>query len=66
MSLDPSYVLMAIGCSHQQANGSLRLTLSRFTTEEEIDETLKFLPEIIKKLRKMSPLGKLVKKITGE
>ena len=66
MSLDPSYVLMAIGCSHQQANGSLRLTLSRFTTEEEINETLKVLPEIIKKLRKMSPLGKLVKKITGE
>jgi cysteine desulfurase len=66
MTLDPSYVLMAIGCSHQQANGSLRLTLSRFTTEEEIDYTLNVLPGIIEKLRKMSPLGKLVKKITGE
>ena len=57
-SLEPSYVLRAIGLSHQDSNGSLRLTLSRFTTEQEIDYTIKILPDIIKKLRKMSPLGK--------
>jgi len=59
--LEPSYVLMAIGLSHQEANGSLRLTLSRFNTEEEIDYVLKILPGIIKKLRIISPLGKLIK-----
>jgi cysteine desulfurase len=56
-TLEPSYVLRAIGLSHQESNGSLRLTLSRFTTEEEIDKTLEVLPDIVKKLRKMSPLG---------
>jgi len=60
-ALEPSYVLMAIGLSHQEANGSLRLTLSRFNTEEEIDYVLKILPGIIKKLRIISPLGKLIK-----
>ncbi len=58
-TLEPSYVLRAIGLSHQEANGSLRLTLSRFTTEEEIDYVLKILPGIIKKLRIMSPIGKV-------
>jgi cysteine desulfurase len=65
MTLEPSYVLRAIGLSHQDANGSLRLTLSRFTTQEEIDYTLSVLPDIIQKLRKMSPLGNLVKQPTG-
>lgn len=59
-SLEPSYVLLAIGVSHEDANGSLRLTLSRFTTEEEIDYTLKVLPEVVEKLRKISPFGKMV------
>ena len=58
-TLEPSYVLRSIGLSHQEANGSLRLTLSRFTTEEEIDYVLKILPGIIKKLRIMSPIGKV-------
>jgi len=57
-TLEPSYVLMAIGLSPEQANSSLRLTLSRFTTEEEIDYTLKVLPEIVKSLRKISPFWK--------
>ncbi len=56
MNLEPSYVLKAIGLSDEQANGSLRLTLSRFTTEKEIDYVLKVLPGIIKKLRRFSPL----------
>jgi len=55
-TLESSYVLMAIGLSHQDANGSLRLTLSRFTTEEEIEYTLKVLPGIVNSLRRISPL----------
>ena len=57
-TLEPSYVLIAIGLSPEQANSSLRLTLSRFTTEEEINYTLESLPEIIKNLRKISPFWK--------
>jgi len=57
-TLEPSYVLMAIGLSHEQANSSLRLTLSRFTTQEEIDYTLKVLPGVVKSLRKISPFWK--------
>lgn len=60
MKLEPSYVLKAMGVSDENANGSLRLTLSRYTTEKEIEEVLKILPEIIKKLRKISPFGKAV------
>ncbi len=56
--LEPSYVLLAIGVSHEDANGSLRLTLSRFTTEEEIDYALEVLPDVVEKLRKISPFGK--------
>jgi cysteine desulfurase len=63
MTLEPSYVLKAIGLDHQEANGSLRLTLSRFTTEDEIDYTIKVLPDIIKKLRGMSPLGGFIKNV---
>lgn len=57
-TLEPSYILKAIGLSNEEANGSVRLTLSRFNTEEEIEHVLKVLPEIIKKLRQMSPLWK--------
>ncbi|TKJ17942.1 cysteine desulfurase NifS [Candidatus Woesearchaeota archaeon B3_Woes] len=60
-TLEPSYVLRSIGLSHQEANGSLRLTLSRFTTEKEIDYVLEILPGIIEKLRKMSPIGNIRK-----
>ncbi|MCK4522287.1 MAG: cysteine desulfurase [Nanoarchaeota archaeon] len=56
-TLEPSHVLKAIGLSHEEANGSLRLTLSRFNTEEEIDYVLNVLLGIVKKLRFMSPLG---------
>ena len=48
---------MAIGLNHEEANGSLRLTLSRFTTEKEINYVLEILPKIIEKLRKISPFG---------
>jgi cysteine desulfurase len=55
-SLDPSHVLMAIGLTHEQAHGSLRLTLGRGTTDEQIDYVLDVLPEIVAKRRKMSPV----------
>ena len=55
-TLDPSHVLLAIGLPHETAHGSLRLTLSEFTTEKEIDYVLEKLPGIVENLRKMSPL----------
>lgn len=56
--LEPSHVLLAIGLKHEQAHGSLRLSLGRWTAEKEIDFFLKALPEVIKKLRKISPFKK--------
>ncbi len=63
-SLEPSHVLMAIGLSKEQANGSIRLTLSRYTTQEEIDYTIEKTTKHVEKLRKISPLwGKIGKKL---
>lgn len=55
-SLEPSHVLLAIGLSHELAHGSLRITLGRWTEEEDIDYLLECLPKIVEKLRAMSPL----------
>jgi cysteine desulfurase len=55
-SLDPSHVLLAIGLKPQDAHGSLRVSLGRFTTEQEVNYFLEKLPTIIKRLREMSPL----------
>ncbi|KJS83907.1 MAG: cysteine desulfurase [Peptococcaceae bacterium BICA1-8] len=55
-SLDPSHVLMAMGICHEVAHGSLRLTLGKISTEEDINYVLEVLPEIVEKLRSMSPL----------
>ncbi len=55
-SLDPSHVLLAMGLSHEIAHGSVRLTLSDETTEEDIDYVLDVLPGIVERLRAMSPL----------
>lgn len=55
-SLDPSHVLLAIGRVHDVAHGSLRLTLSGETTDEEIDYMLKVVPEVVEELRNMSPV----------
>jgi len=60
-SLDPSHVLLAIGLKREDAHGSLRVSLGRFTTEEDIDYFLEKLLPIIERLRKMSPLKKGVK-----
>ena len=55
-SLDPSHVLLAIGRIHDVAHGSLRLSLSEYTTEEEIDHILQVVPEVVQYLRNMSPV----------
>ena len=55
-SLDPSHVLLAIGLPHEVAHGSLRLTLSKYTTEQEIDQVIKAVPEVVEYLRKISPV----------
>ncbi|MFN2225329.1 MAG: cysteine desulfurase NifS [Anaerolineae bacterium] len=55
-SLEPSHVLTAMGFPHEVAHGSLRLTLGRENTDEDIDHVLAGLPGIIEKLRLMSPL----------
>lgn len=55
-SLDPSHVLLAIGLDHETAHGSLRISLSEFNTEEEIDKFLEVLPAVVQRLRDMSPL----------
>ena len=55
-SLDPSHVLMALGMKHEQAHGSLRLTLGRENTEEHVRKVLEALPPIVERLRMMSPV----------
>lgn len=57
-SLDPSHVLLAIGLPHETAHGSLRLTMGKDNTQEDVDYILEVLPPIIKNLRAMSPLGR--------
>lgn len=55
-ALDPSHVLLALGLKHEEAHGSLRLTLSEENTKEELDYVVEALKEIVGKLRAMSPL----------
>ena len=55
-SLDPSHVLLAIGLKHEEAHGSLRMTLSEENTREEMDEVVEALKAIVSRLREMSPL----------
>jgi cysteine desulfurase len=56
-SLEPSHVLSAMGIRPEQAHGSIRFSLSRETTEAEIDQVIEVLPPIIEKLREMSPFN---------
>ncbi len=56
-SLEPSHVLRALGLPYSVLHGSIRFSLSRFTTEAEIDEVLKILPPVINRLREMSPFN---------
>ena len=57
-SLDPSHVLLAIGLKRGDAHGTLRVSLGRFTTKEDVDYFLEKLPTVIERLRKISPLKK--------
>jgi cysteine desulfurase len=60
-SLEPSYVLRALGRSDELAHSSLRMTIGRFTTEEEIDFVVSTLKERVAKLRELSPLWDMYK-----
>ena len=57
-SLEPSHVLLAMGLTAPEAHGSIRFSLGRRTTEAEINYVLKVVPEVVKKLRKISPFKK--------
>ena len=61
-SLDPSHVLLAIGLPHEVAHGSVRLSLSAYNTEEDVDYIREKLPEIVSTLRSMSPLWEQIQK----
>lgn len=56
-SLEPSHVILAMGCSAVEAHGSLRITMGRTTTEGEIDRLIEVLPGIVAQLRRMSPFN---------
>jgi len=60
-SLEPSYVLRALGRNDELAHSSIRFTMGRFTTEEEIDRTIKAVRKAVEKLRELSPLWDMYK-----
>ncbi|WP_373848306.1 aminotransferase class V-fold PLP-dependent enzyme, partial [Achromobacter insuavis] len=60
-SLEPSYVLRALGRNDELAHSSIRFTLGRFTTEQEVDYTIELLKSRVGKLRDMSPLWEMAK-----
>jgi cysteine desulfurase len=57
-SLEASHVLLALGLTHEQAHSSLRFTMGKWTTEKDVDRVMETLPQIVNKLRAMSPLLK--------
>ena len=64
-SLDPSHVLLSIGLPHEIAHGSLRLSINEETTDEDIDYILSVIPNVVKRLRAMSPLWETIRKNEG-
>jgi cysteine desulfurase len=54
-SLDPSHVLLAVGLKHEDAHGSLRISLGKYSTEEAVNGLLEVLPPVVERLRRMSP-----------
>ncbi|MCU0860340.1 MAG: cysteine desulfurase NifS [Thermoplasmata archaeon] len=57
-SLEPSHVMLALGLSHEESHGTLRLTLGRENTEEDVDYFLTHIPGVVSKLREISPFSK--------
>jgi len=55
-SLDPSHVLLSLGLKHEVAHGSLRLSFDRDFTEEDVDYILEVIPQVVSRLREMSPM----------
>ena len=64
-SLDPSHVLLSIGLPHEIAHGSLRLSINEETNDEDIDYILSVIPNVVKRLRAMSPLWETIRKNEG-
>ena len=60
-SLEPSYVLRALGLSDELAHSSIRFSIGRFTTDEEIDYAVRLISDAIGRLREMSPLWDMFK-----
>ncbi len=65
-SLEPSHVLVAIGHSQDTGHGSLRFSLSKYNTKEEVDYVIETLPAMVEKLRRLSPLAKQKQTATGD
>ena len=57
LSLDPSHVILATGLSYEAAHGSMRFTLGKRTTAEDIEHVIAVMPGIVEKLRHMSPVN---------
>jgi cysteine desulfurase len=64
-SLEPSHVLKAIGLK-EEAHGSIRLSLSKYNTGEEIERVINEVSKAVVKLRKISPFEKIIKKVEGK
>jgi len=60
-SLEPSYVLRALGLSDELAHSSIRFTIGRYTSKEDVDHTVKLVREKVEKLRDLSPLWDMYK-----
>jgi len=56
-TLDPSHVVLATGMPYEVAHGSIRFTLSKQTTEDDVNRVLEVLPELVQKLRTLSPVN---------
>jgi cysteine desulfurase len=56
-SLEPSHVLRAMGLPYSVLHGSIRFSISRYTTEAEVDRVLEVLPEVVERLRLLSPFN---------
>ena len=60
-SLEPSYVLRALGRSDELAHSSIRISIGKYTTEEEVDYSVSLIKDAVSKLRELSPLWEMYK-----